>query len=167
MTAFYAAYNRHVTSTGESIKFNYHTNKDNVSGSRKPTLADVRSRTVTVSHGGNIDNLRFPKSNIIDTIDDVLQHILRLMGISLQINHYYGRQILFSLVAGLICITVQFYFLIIHLRFGFVGVEQVWAFCSCILILLHVIEFGSILVAGEKVKKEVRSSAVFDLETII
>lgn len=130
-------------------------------------LNGVGSRTTIIGHGGIEDNLRFPRSNIYKTIDDVLQHIQRLMEISVKINYYYGRQILMSMTAGFICITIQLFYLINHLRSGFVGVEQGLACCSCILISLHVVEFGAILVSGDKVKKEVCSTAVFDLEIIL
>lgn len=136
----------------DAIKFNYHTNKDKIShASGQRSFEEFCLRTV----GGQGGNSRIPKSEIHDTVDVVLQQVQLLMEVSLKINQYYGRQILFALTSAFICITVQLYYLIIHMRSGFVGIEQVLAFCSCILIMIHFVEFAVILMAGDKVKKEV------------
>ncbi len=41
------------------------------------------------------------------------------------------------------------------MRFGFIGFGQILSFCSFLLIFLHIIEFGSVLRAGQNVKNKV------------
>lgn len=136
-------------SSAEAIKFNHRANKDKISHANglKVPLDDVRARG---------EHSTIPKSTISDKIEGALQLIRSLTDISLKINHYYGRQVLFTLSSAFICVTVQLYYLIIHMWFSFTGIDQLYALCSCILIAMHLVEFGAILMVGDKVKKEVR-----------
>lgn len=155
MKAFRAAtfdlIHRNVSSI-EAIKHNYHTNKDGISHAdclRTQRFGDnVRLRSISVVSSS-------PKSEFSDTIDAVLELVHSLMEISLKINQYYGRQILCALTSAFVCITVQLYFLIIDLRSDFVGLNIVLAACSSTLIAIHLVEFGAVLTAGDKAKKEV------------
>jgi len=92
---------------------------------------------------------------LCECIDKVLCALQSLTSIISNINKFYGRQILFALSSAFICITVQLYYLIIHMRFGFAGIALMLAFCSCILIIIHLVEFGVVLLAGDKIVKEV------------
>lgn len=161
MKAFRAAFNAicRNASSAEAIKFNYHTNKDNIdhaSGLGKEPFGFFPPRSVPEGRGSN-GQLKIPKCTIHDTIDSALQQLQYLTDISIKINDYYGRQILFALTSAFVCITVQLYYLIIHMRLGFAG-NEVLALCSCILIVIHVVEFAVILMASDKVKQEVRSN---------
>ena len=97
-------------------------------------------------------------SSVYEQIDEILHSIQELLKISVKIDQYFGRQILCCLTSGFVCITVQLYYMINNMRFGFEGIEQILTVCSCILITIHFIEFSSILMAGDKVKKEVSLS---------
>lgn len=96
-----------------------------------------------------------PEGKINATIEAVGRNIQVLMTVAAQINRFFGLQTLFAMLSGFVCVTVQSYYLIMHLRVGLGEGEQILALCSCSLLALHLVEFGAILTAGEKVKTEV------------
>lgn len=98
-----------------------------------------------------------PEGKINATIEAVGRNIQLLMTVAAQVNRFFGLQILFALLSGFVCVTVQSYYLIMHLRVGLDEEEQIYVFCSCSLLAIHLVEFGAILAAGEKVKAKVRS----------
>lgn len=127
----------------EVINLHFHTNK-----------GDTKKGSIGHGRGVNFEN---PEGKIKATIEAVGRNIQVLMAVSAQINRFFGLRILFAMLSGFVCVTVQSYYLIMHLRVGLDEKEQIYALCSCSLLAIHLAEFGAILAAGEKVKAEVRT----------
>ena len=72
-----------------------------------------------------------------------------------RINLFFGKQIVFSLLSGFICITVQLYYIMSHIKNGFTQKNaETQALASCSLLFLHGMEFWSIFTSGDLAKTQ-------------
>lgn len=150
--------------TNETIKLNNQANRDKISHAGDVKKQQFVSRRLKTVSDHNIWDSRIHRMPIYETVDIILDQIRSLLDISVKINQYFGRQLLFALSSAFICITVQLYYLIMHMRFGFEEAVRIFAFCSCVLIAIHIIEFGVILLPSDKVKNEVGFAKVLQTD---
>lgn len=71
---------------------------------------------------------------------------------SKKIQIYYS-QVIFTILSAFICLTVQLFYLINHIRHGFNGEHSILhSTACCSLIFTHILELWAIFISGHQVK---------------
>ncbi|XP_055605589.1 uncharacterized protein LOC129753766 [Uranotaenia lowii] len=112
---------------------NLHDNKLN----RVTTLANIKIRPISP----------------IESIHNVREVVELLQDLATKINDCYGKQAIFSLLSGFICVTVQLYYILNHIKNGFSQPRaEIYALAACSVLFLHGVEFWSLFTSGENVQ---------------
>lgn len=97
-----------------------------------------------------------PIINLNDSFYYIKEVIELYQSLSFEINEYFGKQILVTLLSSFICITVQLYYVIQHIGSGFSAPgAEILVLGSCCLLILHILEYWVILTSGDMAKKQV------------
>ncbi|XP_053670857.1 uncharacterized protein LOC128721158 [Anopheles nili] len=89
----------------------------------------------------------------LDSIQHIREVVELLQDLSVKINQCFGKQAIFSLLSAFTCVTVQLYYMLNHIKSGFmVYRSEIYALSSCSLLFLHGIEFWSLFTSGEHVR---------------
>ncbi|EDS26201.1 conserved hypothetical protein [Culex quinquefasciatus] len=90
-----------------------------------------------------------------DAIQNIREVVEHLQDLSIKINDCYGKQAIFSLLSAFICVTVQLYYMLNHIKSGFSqSRSEIYALAACSMLFLHGVEFWSLFTSGENVRGE-------------
>lgn len=94
-------------------------------------------------------------SNVNNILENIELLIDNLQDISEKINNYFGTQIMFNLISGFVCITIQLYYVINNAKSGFViEGSDIFVTASLSLVALHALEYWSIFSSGNLIKNK-------------
>lgn len=98
-----------------------------------------------------------PSGNANSILEKIELLIDFLQEISEKINKYFGTQIMFNLISGFVCITIQMYYVINNAKNGFeVEGSDIFVTASLSLVALHALEYWSIFSSGNLIKNKWR-----------
>lgn len=125
-----------------------------------------------------LSNVVMPPINDQDVVNTIFEIVEKIQEISNKLNKYFGKkvnvqimfgqnfttfnpfcclfvfQVIFTILTAFICLTVQLFYLINHIRNGFPTNKSVLAsIASCSLISMHVLELWAIFFSGHKIKE--------------
>lgn len=123
-----------------------------------------------------LSNVVMPPINDQDVVNIIFEIVEKFQEISNKLNKYFGKkvnvqimfdkilnpcllfvfvfQVIFTILTAFICLTVQLFYLINHIRHGFPTNKSVLAsIASCSLISMHVLELWAIFFSGHKIKE--------------
>ncbi|KAL7017683.1 hypothetical protein ACKWTF_010482 [Chironomus riparius] len=90
------------------------------------------------------------KADIIENIYDIVEIVQK---ICLQMNSYFGKKVIFTILSAFICLTVQLFYVINNIRHSFQNENSVLSTAaSCSLIFTHILELWVIFISGHRVK---------------
>lgn len=127
--------------TSQMLGINYQVTNE------KPTKFTHSVSSVKMVPSGN-------PNSILDNIEVLIDN---LQEISEKINNYFGTQIMFNLISGFVCITIQLYYVINNAKSGFdVEGADIFVTASLSLVALHALEFWSVFSSGNLIKNKWR-----------
>ncbi|CAO1440990.1 unnamed protein product, partial [Diamesa serratosioi] len=101
-----------------------------------------------------LSNVVMPPINDQDVVNTIFEIVEKFQEISNKLNKYFGKKVIFTILTAFICLTVQLFYLINHIRHGFPTNKSVLASIgSCSLISMHVLELWAIFFSGHKIKE--------------
>ncbi|XP_053690865.1 gustatory and pheromone receptor 32a-like [Sabethes cyaneus] len=116
-------------------------------------LTEINHRELKGSSGSPSESTadyRMVKPQTSDTLEGIHQMVEHLQQLANNINDCFGKQAIFSLLSAFICITVQLYYLLNLIRFGFATPGAAfYCLASISLLLLHGIEFYALVTNGD------------------
>jgi gustatory receptor len=103
----------------------------------------------------SLSTIKMRPVNANESFANIKETVEHFQILTEKINRFFGKQIVFSLLSGFICITVQLYYIMSHIKAGFAQRNaETLAVGSCSLLFLHGMEFWSIFTSGDMAKTQ-------------
>lgn len=115
---------------------------------KQNSIADKKLSRVTT-----IGNIKIRPISPVETIQNTREIVEHLQELATKINESFGKQAIFSLLSAFICVTVQLYYMLNHIKSGFTqSRSEIYALAACSMLFLHGVEFWSLFTSGETVR---------------
>ncbi|EAT36998.2 AAEL010962-PA, partial [Aedes aegypti] len=116
--------------------------------SKQNSMADQKLSRVTT-----VGNIKIRPISPLETLQNTREVVEHLQDLATKINDCFGKQAIFSLLSAFICVTVQLYYMLNHIKSGFThSRSEIYALAACSMLFLHGVEFWSLFTSGENVR---------------
>lgn len=100
-----------------------------------------------------VGNIKIRPISPLETLHNTREVVEHLQELAAKINDCFGKQAIFSLLSAFICVTVQLYYMLNHIKSGFTNNRtEIYALAACSMLFLHGVEFWALFTSGENVR---------------
>lgn len=120
----------------------------NMAIGKQNSITDKKLNRVTT-----LGNIKIRPISPVETIQNAREIVEHLQDLAMKINECFGKQVIFSLLSAFICVTVQLYYMLNHIKSGFTqSRSEIYALAACSMLFLHGVELWSLFTSGETVR---------------
>ncbi|XP_062559006.1 uncharacterized protein LOC134223814 [Armigeres subalbatus] len=115
---------------------------------KQSSMTDKKLNRVTT-----VGNIKIRPVSPAETVQNTREVVEYLQELATKINDCFGKQAIFSLLSAFICVTVQLYYMLNHIKTGFSQSQaEIYALAACSMLFLHGVEFWALFTSGENAR---------------